>query len=123
MCFSSWRVALEKHSNNSLLILNEIKKKKNPASGSILRCSIEHLCFSELLLVNQGGLAAEPGVAGQAGKRVTQCPNLWKKLHVACPASSLEYGASEGYVQSLGGSWPQVKRGWCGAKAAVRPGQ
>ena len=63
------------------------------------------------------GFAAEPGVAGQAGKRVTLRPDLWKNLHVACPASGLEYGATKGYVQSLGCSWPQVeKRGGVGPR-------
>ena len=54
MLFSSWRVTLEKHFNNSLLILNQVKKKKKKNS-SYWVSGIEHLWFSELLLVNQGG--------------------------------------------------------------------
>ena len=113
MLFSSWRVTLEKHFNNSLLILNQVKKK----NSSYWVGGVEHLWFSELLLVNQGGVCrrARGGMSGWEEGDLR--PDLWKNLHVACPASGLEYGATKGYVQSLGCSWPQVeKRGGVGPR-------
>ena len=57
--------------------------------------------------------APEPGVAGQAGERETQGPDHWKDLHTTCPASSLEYGTTEGYVWSSGKLLAWVGRRGC----------